>query len=83
MMKFTLLTIGHVESARFGFQLWNTGQLLEPDRVFTLSASDIRVINPNTRTCPIFRTNRDADITRRIYSRVPVLIHEGSQTRNP
>lgn len=82
-MKFTLLTIGYVESARFGFQLWNVGQLSAPDRVFTLSATDIRAINPNTRTCPIFRTKRDADLTRQIYSRVSVLIHEGSAPCNP
>jgi hypothetical protein len=82
-MKFTLLTIGHVESARFGFQLWNTAQLSEPSRVFTLSADDIRAINPNTKTCPIFRTKRDADLTRQIYLRVPVLILEGLAPSNP
>ena len=31
-------------------------------------------MNPNTRTCPIFRSRRDAVITRGIYERVPVLI---------
>ena len=31
-------------------------------------------MNPNTGTAPIFRTRRDADITRRIYERHPVLV---------
>ena len=31
-------------------------------------------VNPNTGTAPIFRSRRDADITRRIYERHPVLV---------
>ena len=31
-------------------------------------------MNPNTGTAPIFRTRRDAEITRRIYERHPVLV---------
>ncbi len=34
-------------------------------------------MNPNTRTCPIFRSRRDAELTKAIYRRVPVLIREG------
>ena len=48
-------------------------------------ATDIKLLNPNTRTCPIFRTRRDAEITKSIYRRVPVLIdrtREGD-TGNP
>ena len=36
-------------------------------------------MNPNTRTCPIFRSRRDAEITRGIYERVPVLIDENDE----
>ena len=31
-------------------------------------------VNPNTGTAPVFRTRRDADITRRIYENHPVLV---------
>lgn len=34
-----------------------------------------RTINPNTGTVPIFRTQRDADITGAIYGRLPILIN--------
>ena len=34
------------------------------------------VLNPNTKTCPIFRTRRDADLTKSIYKRIPILIDE-------
>lgn len=37
---------------------------------------DLKLINPNTRTCPIFRSRRDAEITRNIYQKVPVLWNE-------
>ena len=34
---------------------------------------DLLLVNPNTGTCPMFRTQRDAEITIGIYRRVPVL----------
>ena len=79
-MKFCLLTIAGPGAAPggadFAFFLTNTSQLREEDRHFSLSAEDIALLNPNTRTCPIFRSKRDAEITKDIYRRVPVLIDE-------
>ena len=40
-------------------------------------------MNPNTGTCPIFRSKRDAEINKAIYRRVPVLIREGEPDANP
>lgn len=50
---------------------------LEPTagRRFTLTAEDIHLLNPNTLTCPVFRSKRDAEITKGIYRRVPVLLN--------
>jgi hypothetical protein len=31
-------------------------------------------LNPNSGTCPIFRTKRDAELTKKVYRHVPVLI---------
>jgi len=45
-------------------------------RRFTLSADDITALNPNTGTVAAFRSVRDAEITKAIYRRVPVLIKE-------
>lgn len=79
-MKFCLLTMGGAgaapRGADFTFFLTNTEQMKEQDRHFTLSAEDISLLNPNTRTCPIFRSRRDAEITKAIYRRCPVLIDE-------
>jgi hypothetical protein len=81
--KFCLLTIAGSSqpSARtpdFFFFAHHTTDLEDRDRHFTLTAEDIALINPNTLTCPIFRSKRDAEITKGIYHRVPVLINEAT-----
>jgi len=86
--KFCLLTMGGPNAAPegtdFAFFLTNTAQINEPDRHFKLSAEDIALLNPNTRTCPIFRSKRDAEITKTIYRRIPVLIDESKgEAGNP
>ncbi len=77
--KFCLLTIAgrRTHSADFAFFLTNTAQLRDSRRRFRLEPEDILLLNPNTRTCPVFRTRQDADLTRAIYRRVPVLVREG------
>jgi len=76
-MKFALLTLGSGEqAARFVFFATRPEHLKDARRAFTLSAEDIRLINPNTRTCPVFRSSADAELTKRIYARVPVLVDE-------
>ena len=37
---------------------------------------DLALVNPNTLTCPTFRTDADAKLTKKIYKRVPVLDNE-------
>ncbi|MCE5987259.1 N-6 DNA methylase [Pseudomonas sp. LM20] len=80
MLRFALTTVlGSQQQAgttRFLFQGKQLDELQDPERVFTLTAEEIFQVNPNTRTCPIFRSRMDADITRRVYARVPVLIRE-------
>ena len=74
--KFCLLTLGHAAESEFAFFLTQTIQLADTRRRFTLCAEDFSRINPNTLTCPVFRSRRDAELTRDIYQRVPVLIRE-------
>ncbi len=82
-MKFSLVTLGRAASARFAFQLWNVGNILEPFRLFELTGVDIELLNPNTLTCPIFRTSHEAEITKSIYRRLPVLVREACDSENP
>ena len=52
-------------------------------RRFHLAAEDFARVNPNTGTAPIFRSDRDAQLTTAIYERIPVLVdRSGEQTQN-
>ncbi|NPV03466.1 MAG: N-6 DNA methylase [Syntrophaceae bacterium] len=84
--KFCLFTAGRelkpsAEMAEFAFFLHAVEDLEDPERRFSLSPEDIELLNPNTRTCPIFRSRRDAELTKAIYRRVPVLIREARDGR--
>lgn len=78
--KFCLLTLTgrdeRVAQAEFAFFAHDPTDLLKDDARFELTPEEIQLLNPNTGTCPIFRTRRDAEITLGIYRRVPVLINE-------
>ena len=65
-----------VAETEFVFFCRHFHQLAEPERRFRLAAADFAAINPNTLTTPVFRTRADAELTRRIYRRVPVLDNE-------
>lgn len=65
-----------VETTAFAFFLREIENLDDKDRHIALSEKDLKLLNPNTRTCPIFRSRRDAELTKAIYRRVPVLIDE-------
>ncbi len=67
----------------FAFFLHQTKELSNPDKHFSLCIEDIALINPNTRTCPIFRSKRDMELTKAVYEKVPVLIKEGPPEVNP
>jgi hypothetical protein len=87
--KFALITVGGENAtgggrARLGFFLRRMADFAQPERFFELDADEIALINPNTKTLPTFRSRADADLTKRIYSRVPVLIEDGKgQEGNP
>jgi hypothetical protein len=60
------------------------GDLKDRQRHVRLSPDDLKALNPNTRTCPVFRTRRDAELTKAIYRRVPVLAdHRRKRGGNP
>ena len=58
------------------FFLTRMDQILDEDRVFTLNTGDFARFNPNTRTCPVFRTSFDAKLTQKIYSNAAVMLNE-------
>ncbi len=87
MLRFSLTTLsGRSDpsaSADFLFQGQALTDLDDPERHFTLDAAAIETINPNTGTCPIFRTKRDAALALALYQRAGVLWREGDPDGNP
>ncbi|WP_283134650.1 Eco57I restriction-modification methylase domain-containing protein [Rhizohabitans arisaemae] len=85
--KFSLLTLtgrkAGVDRADFAFFLHDAAQLGDDGKRFTLTPGEITLLNPNTGTCPVFRTRRDAEITLDIYRRIPILVKEGDKDGNP
>jgi hypothetical protein len=78
--KFSVLLVGGAETkcdaADFVFFAHEIKDLDVPTRHIPLSNKDLKLLNPNTKTCPVFRSRRDAEITRGVYRRVPILIDE-------
>ena len=78
--KFCLLTAGKAQEAprevSGGFYLTRLDHLLDPRRIYSLQTSDFARLNPNTKTCPVFRTSRDAKLTAKIYRNSTILLNE-------
>ncbi|MDW7972432.1 MAG: N-6 DNA methylase [Thermodesulfovibrio sp.] len=83
-MKFCLLTIAKNKSVKqdknisseFAFFCHEVSELSDTERKFTLNPEDFILINPNTKTAPIFRSHSDAELTKYIYRRIPVFVNE-------
>lgn len=80
MFKFCLLTVGqkqdNAREVSGGFYLTRLDHLLDPTRIYKLKTTDFELLNPNTKTCPVFRTSRDAMLTTKIYRRCKVMIND-------
>ena len=76
--KFCALIFGGSDrllgETKCAFFLHDIEDINNPERCFSLTPADFARVNPNTGTAPVFRTRRDADITRRIYEDYPVLV---------
>jgi hypothetical protein len=84
--RFALLTVtrdGSATAADLVFFARQVAALDDPDRHFTLSPEDFETLNPNTRTCPTFRSKRDASINLAMYRRAGVLWREDDADGNP
>ena len=67
---------------QFAFGCANVSELRVMDRIYPLTAAAIELINPNTKTCPIFPCIEDAAITQYWYESFPVLVREDASAVN-
>jgi len=82
--KFVALVFGGEQRSfpitRCAFYLHGIDELDDPKRELKFSADDFKRVNPNTGSAPIFRNQRDADITLRLYREHSVLVDRSSGT---
>jgi len=75
--KITLAGNGwEIQEATFAYECQTFDDTRQADRRFTLSKSDLALLNPNTLTAPVFRSKVDAELCKRVYQRVPILERE-------
>lgn len=87
--KFCILLFGgsQIKSNEFDFLFF--GHSIEDlkdtkGHRISLSSNDFKLLNPNTQTCPIFSSKHDADLTKEIYRRVPIMVDKNrKQGGNP
>lgn len=79
--SFSLLTLcGNAErcpKAQIAFKLHSAAETKKSPAVFFLTSADIALLNPETKTCPIFLSAQDAEIAKSIYRGFPVFADAG------
>jgi hypothetical protein len=85
--KFCLLTLAGkdviADTVDFAFFAHDPDDLKRQGVRFSLSPEEITLLNPNTGTCPVFRTRQDADIALAIYRRHQILVRKDTPNGNP
>ncbi len=80
--RFVLLTIRESGQADLVFYARRAVDLGDRQRHFELTPADFAALNPNTRTCPTFRSRRDANINLTMYRHAGVLWQENDPDGN-
>lgn len=73
---FCLLTIGVGQEAQFAYDIESWDDFSRAEKRYRLSTSEFVLLNPNTLTLPVFRSERDAELAKKLYRAAPVLIRE-------
>ncbi|MCK6572762.1 SAM-dependent methyltransferase [Myxococcota bacterium] len=85
-VRFIALTVAAGKSigraADLSFGLRSVVALSDKGRHFSLTPEQFAALNPNTRTCPTFRSNRDATLNLAMYARAGVLWREDAGDGN-
>lgn len=86
-VRFIVITVagtsGVLGSVDISFGNRSVAALRDPDKHYSLTASDFSALNPNTQTCPTFRSRRDADLNLKLYRRAGILWREEDPKGNP
>ncbi len=84
--RFVLITVAREQAndlADLVFFAREVSALADSAKHFSLTPADFATLNPNTRTCPTFRSRRDANLNLAIYRRTGILWREDDPNGNP
>lgn len=68
----------HIDNSKFCFECQTLKEIEDQKRYFTLNYESLKLLNPNTLTCPVFRSEVDSRLTQKIYARVPIIDNENT-----
>lgn len=74
--RFCVLSLAPSSTIDMACYMTHPRQLEDKERHACMQVEDFARINPNTGTCPLFRSKMDAELTVKIYRHVPILINE-------
>ncbi len=66
------------ESVRCAFGIESIDELENNERKLQLTSDDFKMLNPLTKTAPVFENTKDAEITISVYRRYPLLYDQAS-----
>lgn len=81
--RFCIITLGSAAKAEFVFFARKPVHVHDSRRRFSLTSEEFGLINPNTLTCPVFRSNKDAELTKKLYQASPIFVNENLVTGDP
>lgn len=68
------------DACKFASFVRDVSELGQDGVVFEMTLQHFEHVNPNSRTAPIYRAERDKEISTRIYDRFPILVDRFSDT---
>ncbi|OGS23328.1 MAG: hypothetical protein A2252_09610 [Elusimicrobia bacterium RIFOXYA2_FULL_39_19] len=84
-LRFSLYTFSKFNSSDKGFSC-KTGltDIADIDKIsnITIAKDDLKLLSPNTGTCPLFKSDTDVKIMKYIYSNCSVLVNENDNSKN-
>ncbi len=75
--SFVLITLCESDKTDCVFYATRMEHLEDPQRHVIFEKGDLKLFNPNTRTCVLMRSKKDLELCRKLYRASPVLIREG------
>lgn len=76
---FSLVTLGAgLSEIHMAHYILSIADLQDRRRFFSLDSNGFALMNPNTLTCPVFRSTQDSYLTKKIYESTSVLIREAN-----